>query len=149
MINEICHELKNWFEVSKIFDTFTISNGSISCSQNLNLQDGQYFRIVGSIFNDGVYQYPTSESDLTDEIFEGAIWPLAIPKEIIELSNEVDEWNAKYGGVDSEAMSPFASESFGGYSYSKSGGGASDGSSNAGTWQGVYATRLNKWRKIR
>lgn len=144
MLAELCHELKNWFEKDKLFDTFTISDGSIVVP---NCQVGQYFRIVGSVFNDGVYQYPAT--DLIDEVFDGAIWLMAIPKDVLVLSEEIDAWVERYGGVDSVAMSPYNSESFGGYSYSKSGGGSSDGTSKVGTWQGAFATRLNDWRKIR
>ena len=143
MLSELCRELKNWFEKDKLFGEFTISGGTITIPE---LQTGQYFRIVGSVFNDGVYSYPAS--NLTDEVFDGAIWLMAVPKEVIILSQEIDDWNQMYGGIDSEAMSPFASESFGGYSYSKSGGGASDGAGNAGTWRGAFASRLNMWRKI-
>lgn len=148
MLSELCREIKNWFDKSRYFGDFVISGGSIISRNDgtMGLQDGQYFRIIGSVFNDGVYQYPTT--DLHDESFEGAVWALAIPKEVIDLSNEIDAWKDKYGGIDSQAMSPYQSESFGGYSYSKGGGGASDGSSLAGTWQGAFASRLNKWRKI-
>lgn len=142
MLNEICHEIKNWFDVDRHFGVFTIQDGTI----DLEIQNDQYFRIVGSVFNDGIYKYPAT--DLVDEEFDGAVWALAIPNEIILLADEIAEWKDKYGGVDSVAMSPFQSESFGGYSYSKSGGGASDGTTNAGTWQAVFRSRLNKWRKI-
>ena len=138
MLSEICREIKNWFEQSKyIADDITIENGSIV--NDLKLQDGQYFRIVGSVFNDGIYQYPAT--NLHDETFDGAIWFLAIPQEIIDLSAEVDEWKEKYATIDSVNMSPYNSESFGGYSYSKNG-------SDVGTWQSVFASRLNAWRKI-
>lgn len=149
MLSEICHEIKNWFDVARFYGRFVISNGTI-ISQNdgdMGLLDGQYFRVIGSIFNDGVYQYPTT--DLIDEEFEGAVWALAIPKEVIALAADIKAWQDKYGDINSEAMSPFSSESFGGYSYSKNGGGAADGSSNAGSWQGVFKSRLNRWRKIR
>ena len=65
-------------------------------------------------------------------------------------SGRIDrEWSDKYLGVDSAAMSPFNSESFGGYSYSKSGGSSSSGNVDlSGTWQGAFADRLNNWRKI-
>lgn len=45
------------------------------------LQEGQYFRVVGSVFNDGLYQYPTK--DMIDEIFDGAVWALAVPKAVL------------------------------------------------------------------
>lgn len=146
MLSELCRELRNWFDIDRQFGDFTIENGSIVAFNGDEPLTNQYIRIVGSVFNDGVYKYPVS--GLQDETFNGAVWFLAIPAEVISLSQDIDEWKAKYAGVDSAAMSPFNSESFGGYSYSKSGGGSSDGATNAGTWQGAFASRLNMWRKI-
>ena len=143
MLAELCKELNNWdFQkrAEKHFGVFTISNGEIELDF---LQEGQYFRIIGSLFNDGIYTYPAM---LKDETFDGAIWAMAIPDEVVALADEVEAWVAKYGGVNSTNMSPYNSESFGGYSYSKSGGGAS--SDGTGTWQSAFASRLNKWRKI-
>lgn len=148
MFTEVCQELRNWFDrgMKKYFGTFIIENGRI-ISPDVSLKEGQYFRIVGSVFNDGVHVSP-HDASLTDESFTGSIWAMAIPPAVIALVGEIEEWQKKYGGVDSAVMSPYNSESFGGYSYSKSGGGASDGASNAGTWQGAFASRLNRWRKI-
>jgi hypothetical protein len=104
------------------------------------LQEGQYFRIVGSVFNDGVYKYPATE--LKDEVFNGGIWEMAIPKELIELSTEIENWNNNNTSV---LNSPYQSESFGGYSYTKKSG------TNGGdlTWQSQFASQLNQWRKVR
>lgn len=155
MLDEICRELNNWFDTNPndgsknhYFGTFVIEDGAIDLSET-DIQPNQYFRIVGSTFNDGVYKHPATK--LTDEIFDGAVWAMSVPPAVIALSAEIEAWQAKYGGVDSYAMSPYTSESFGGYSYSKSNGGSGNGGadSNSGTWQGVYANRLNKWRKIR
>jgi hypothetical protein len=150
MLTELCQELKNWFDRSRVIGSFKIENGIIVSTDNdaVPLQEGQYFRIIGSVFNDGVHQYPATDL-IDEEEFEGAIWMLAIPKDVINLANDIEDWQNKYGSVDSEAMSPFSSESFGGYSYSKNGGGSSDSSSNSGSWQGAFASRMNKWRKIR
>lgn len=139
MLTELCQEIRNWFEVSKHFGTFTISGGELTDLADGSLQDGQYFRIVGSVFNDGVHKYPASE--LTDETFTGAIWAMAVPPSVVALSNEITDWQNKYAEVVSN---PYQSESFGGYSYSKSSG-SGDGSLN---WQGVFADKLNKYRKI-
>ena len=155
MLEEICRELNNWFDTNPndgtknhYFGTFVIEDGAIDLSET-DIQPNQYFRIIGSVFNDGVYQYPAT--GLTDETFAGAVWAMAVPPSVIALSAEIEAWQEKYGGVDSTAMSPYTSESFGGYSYSKSRGGSGNGSSDSGsgTWQSVYANRLNKWRKIR
>lgn len=149
MLSELCQELKNWFDRGqpRIHGAFEISGGKITDTDFIDvIKPNQYFRINGSVFNDGVYKY-TDDLMLTDELFVGSIWLMAIPKEVIALSDEIDAWQAKYGAADSIAMSPFNSESFGGYSYSKSAGGSSDGS-NANTWQAAFSSRLNMWRKI-
>ena len=145
MLNKLCKELKNWFEVAKKFGTFTISDGSIT---GVDIQDGQYYRIIGSIFNDGIYKYGDSNVRLNDETFNGAVWLLAIPKEIEELAAKITDWQAKYGTVDSAALSPFNSESFGAYSYSKSGSAAGSGSTNPNGWTSVFADELKRWRKL-
>ena len=138
ILTELCAELRNYFEVpnGRHFGKFEISGGSITPSDFL--QDGQYFRIVGSVFNDGVYQYPATS--LTDEVFEGAVWAMALPPSIIALSAEIEEYNKS----DAGKPSPFASESFGGYAYTK----ATDASGAPIGWQKAFASRLSKWRKL-
>lgn len=147
MLSVICDYLKNWFDYNqpKYFGRFTISDGKLNIDEDIPAN--QYYRIVGSIYNDGVYKHDGSESLVAEE-FEGAIWLMVVPKDIISLAAEVKAWNDKYAGVDSEAMSPFQSESFGGYSYSKSSGGNSASASSVPTWQGVFADRLRRYRKI-
>ena len=137
-LTELCRELKNWFEVKKIFNTFSIEDGSLLLTE---AKVGQYFRIVGSVFNDGVYQYPAT--GLTDETFKGAVWLMAVPKEVTDKVEEITKWETD----NAQAInSPYTSESFGGYSYSKSDSG--DGSRSSASWQGHFASWLNKYRKI-
>ena len=148
MLTELFQELRNWFDVARYYGRFEIKdNEVISYNDDDILQYGQYFRIIGSIFNDGVYKYG---DELKDEVFEGSVWPMAVPPSVIELAEEIQDWCDKYGGTDSAAMSPYQSESFGGYSYSKASGGSSaDGSSGStANWKTVYADRLSRWRKI-
>lgn len=146
MLSEVCRYLNNWFDDGRIFGDFTIEDGVLEGVDG-TLQSGQYFRIIGSVFNDGIYKYPTSE--LHDETFHGAVWVLKIPPEIIAISNEIDAWKEKYLGADSAALGPFTSESFGGYSYSK--GTTADGKVSGGDWTQVsgFASRLDGWRKPR
>ena len=142
MLTELCQELRNWFDLERYFGEFTIEGGQITVPDG-SLQDGQYFRIIGSVFNDGVHVYG---EELIDEVFKGAIWAMAVPPSVIALSKEIDDWNAKYADAVS---SPYQSESFGGYSYSKRSGGSGSGNSADGiNWQNNFASRLNKWRKI-
>ena len=135
-LTNLCAELRNYFEPEKHFGTFTISGGSISPSDFL--QDGQYFRIVGSVFNDGVHRHPAH--DLTDETFDGAVWAMAVPPAVIDLAAEIEEYN----NSDAGKASPFTAESFGGYSYTK----ATDANGAPISWQKAFASRLNKLRKL-
>jgi len=142
MLTELCKELKNWFDVNRIFDKFDIVEGAIDLT-DYGIQNGQYFRIVGSVFNDGVYQYPAS--NLTDESFSGAVWLMAVPPAVITLASEIGEWVGTYGD---SIKSPYTSESFGGYTYTKPVGSSAYGGESLPTWQSVFASRLNHWRKI-
>ena len=148
MLSEVCAYLRNWFDKNqpKTFGEIVIENGSLST--DCKLKQNQYFRIVGSTFNDGVYKND-SNLQLVNETFNGAVWAMACPPDFISIVGEISEYQAKYGAVDSPTMSPYSSESFGGYSYSKSSGGSSDTSKDkSGTWQGAFGARLAKWRKI-
>ena len=144
MLTELCQELHNWFEREIRTGSFTISGGNITADF---LAPGQYYRIVGSVFSDGIHRYPSA--DLPSETFDGAVWALAIPAPVIKLATEIAAWREKYEAADSAAMSPFNSESFGGYSYSKSGAGsAQSGGSSSVSWRTTFASRLNMWRKL-
>lgn len=151
MLSEICLYLKNWFDFgqTKYFGKFNITGNSITYlgGIDMDIQRNQYYRIVGSVFNDGVYKYGTET--LTDEEFTGAVWLMAVPPDVLALSDEIDNWQSKYGSLDSENMSPYQSESFGGYSYSKSSGGNADSTgASVGTWQSVFGARLRRYKKI-
>lgn len=138
MLTELLAEIRNYFEVpnGRHFGTFTISGGSIAPLDFL--QEGQYFRIVGSVFNDGVYQYPAAS--FTDEVFEGAVWAMAVPPTLIALSAEIEEYNEKNG-----KPSAFTAESYpNGYSYTR----ATDASGVPLSWQKAFSSRLSKWRKL-
>lgn len=135
MLEQILDHLHNYFIANNgvHYGDFEISNGSVDLDF---LQTGQYFKIVGSIFNDGVYQYPAS--NLVDETFSGEIWALAIPSAVINIAQEIEEWTIKYPATG------YISESFGNYSYSMRT--SFRGSAVAG-WEDVFRGRLNHWRK--
>ena len=140
ILSELCQELKNWFcdvETDIHSNTYTIEDGSLLLPF---LQNGQYFRIVGSVFNDGVHKY--GESTLQDETFTGAVWAMRIPSSVIELAEEVDAWIEKNGEA---VASPYQSESWGGYSYSLKGGSPESGSLD---WKTIFGSKLNRWRKL-
>lgn len=150
MLDSICKEIRNYFtlEGDRIIGDFSVVDGVVI--PLFDIQENQYFRVVGSVFNDGVYKY-TSDLKLTDESkFHGAIWLMRVPRDFLDLVDEIEAWQEKYGGIDSASMSPYTSESFGGYSYSK-GASVSTGTGSGGgtTWQTVFASRLNPYRRMR
>lgn len=148
MLTEVCQYLRNWFTRAMYFGTFKIENGELQTqfdSGGIDVIAGQYVRIIGSRLNDGVYQYPTE--DLQDEEFNGAVWTMSVPPAVLSIVQDIITWQEKYNTADSEMLSPYTSESFGGYSYSKgSNSSASDGGGTS--WKNVFATRLAPWRKI-
>lgn len=140
MLEQVLRHLNNWFLVEIHGGTFTVENGSITLPFLLT---NQYFRIVGSVFNDGLHQYPAT--DLTDETFTGTVWALAVPKAVVALAEDIAAWEEKNGEA---VLSPYTGESFGGYSYTKASGGKADTSAVTG-WQDAFRGRLNDWRKLK
>ena len=142
MLDELCAEIRNYFvqsENDKHAGTYTINGGTFSPPIDF-LKAGQYFRVVGSALNDGVYKNDGC-GVLTDETFDGAVWAMSVPPAVIALADRIKE----YMDSDAAKPSPFVSESFGGYSYSK-GQNAAGAASNS--WQAVFADELRKWRRI-
>lgn len=139
MLEQVLQHLNNWFLVEIHEGTFAVENGSIALPFLLT---NQYFRIVGSVFNDGLHQYPAT--DLTDETFTGMVWALAVPKAVVVLAEDIAAWEEKNGEA---AASPYQSESFGGYSYTKRSAGNDSGTLNG--WQDAFRGRLNDWRKLK
>lgn len=150
MLSEICAEIKNYFtyENDRHIGDWTIRGGVITPSLDFPTD---YIRIVGSRLNDGVHQLSDENDVLADEDFHGAIWIMSPPNHFLSLVEEIKTWQEMNGGANSQNMSPFQSESFGGYSYSKgSTNSSSSGSvSSVPTWQSQYASRLKLYRRIR
>lgn len=142
MLEQVLTHLHNWFIVpdGKHFGTFTIEDGRLALPF---LRDGQYFRITGSVFNDGLHRYGPDMKALTDETFNGSVWALAIPPAVVKLAGEIAEWQEKNGAI---ASGIYQSESFGGYSYSKAVDSTTGG---AVTWESTFRARLNPYRKLR
>lgn len=152
MLHAACQYCHNYFfRPDRIYTaTFTIENGGIAYDADgvsVTLSDmvkpGQYYLIAGSDLNDGIHQRGREDDTLSDEIFYGNIYPLSIPKAFLSLVSEIADWQARNGAI---VTSPFSSESFVGYSYSKSSGLSSE--SGAPSWQNAFQGRLNPWRKL-
>lgn len=140
MLEQILDYIHNYFVKDVHSGVFKVLDGSLRVEF---LQEGQYFKVVGSVFNDGIHKYPGDA--LVDEEFTGTVIAMAVPPSVIALSLEIKDWVDKYGSV---ANSPYQSESFGGYSYTKGYVSNGNGGSNMADWRSVFGSRLNNWRKI-
>lgn len=134
MLEMLLDELHNWFPVRGAAQAgaFTISGGALHAD---GIAEGQYYRIQGSVFNDGLHQRGAEQ--LTDEAFSGVVTPLAVPRAVAALADEIAAWRAANPETDK------ISESFGGYSYTRAA--ASDGA-QAG-WRAAFAAQLSRWRR--
>lgn len=137
MLEKIIAYLNNDFRVSDDepeTHEWEIVGGTLTVP---DVREGQYVRIFGSLFNDGVRKYPLT--GLTDETFTGCVIPLAIPRVILTLAEEIETWSEK------NQPTAFTSESFGGYTYSK----ATKANGTAAGWREVFADDLKPYKKMK
>jgi len=138
-LDMVCGEVKNYFSAheDRIAGEYTIESGELTGVDFL--QDGQWFRIVGSTFNDGVYKWG-EESSLQDETFDGAVWAMKVPMAFLNLCDEI----ITFVQSDASTPSPFTSESFAGYSYTK----AVNAYGVAVGWKEIFVDKLKRWRRL-
>ncbi len=148
MLTEVCNFVHNYFEHTTYRGSFEIVDGNIDLTGLV--ENGQRFRIIGSAFNDGIYTYNdgsvlyNDDNDalvsLIDETFSGTVVAMAIPKTFMDIVNDIRNWQDKNSKV---VDSPYTSESWGGYSYTKA-----TGSNGVFSWHDAFRRRLNAFRKI-
>lgn len=146
MISELCRECKNYFLHDYVnpaqyihAGTYAIVGGQIESLPFL--LPGQYYRIEGSVFNNGVHVY--GEATLTDEVFQGVIWEMCVPPDFVALAAEIEQWRNEY---EAALAKPYQSESFVAYSRTyKTGSSASGG---AYTWRDQFAAWLKPYRRL-
>lgn len=140
MLETILIYLHNWFPIKGAArcGEHEIVSGELQADY---LKPGQYYRIKGSVFNDGLHIYPCDEPDcMLDEVFTGEVWPLAIPKAVLEIADEIKAYRDENPDTDK------VSETFADYSYTRAQT-TKDGTSTAGGWMAVFGPRLRVWRR--
>ena len=150
MLEDVCHYIHNYFELDRYEETFEIVDGML---QLPFLLEGQRFRVLGSALNDGIYTYhadgiknddDAEAVELEPETFDGTILCMGVPKTVLKIVDDINAWQDKNKAA---LDSPYMSESFGGYSYTKAyGSGANAGKQIS--WQDVFGARLNAYRKL-
>lgn len=144
LLEDILSHIHNWFVRDTISSDIEISNGSLPQKISDRLLVGQWYRVEGSYLNDGLHRHIAG--DLQDETFTGTVSLLSIPRSLINLVLDIQEWQAKNGAASN---GPYASESFGGYSYSlRTDSNASSASGGLTGWRLAFRDRLNPWRKM-
>ena len=133
MLETVLTHLHNWFPLKdgKCRGVFAVLDGEIEAGF---LAEGQYYRIRGSAFSDGLHRY--GEGGLREEVFDGEVWALGVPEAVVRMAEEIAAWREENPESDK------VSESFGGYSYTR---GTTAGA--GGGWQGVFAARLAPYRR--
>lgn len=141
MLGAVLASVNNRFAGEPVRGRWSVSGGELNpaSGQALPLADGQWCDVAGSALNDGLHQ--AGAGGLSDEEFEGTVTPLRVPRELLDIVSEIEAWQA----AQEAAAGPYASESFGGYSYSR----ATDPATGLPmTWEAAFRSRLNKWRKL-
>lgn len=121
-----------------IWNTFNFEEDVVANQTNIldGLAPHQYYKIEGSIFNDGVHEAVES---LTPEKFYGKVQPMRVPKVFVELAKKITAYDEKLpsGGV-------YVSQSFNGWSGTMATG--TDGLPADGCTR--YRREINQWRKL-
>lgn len=137
---DLCAELRNWF----CWDEDKHFGVSLSDISGLGIKENQYFRVMDSIFNDGVYKYP--KDDFVSEDTKFTVWVMRVPSQVLDLLDAMNTWETKY--TDS-VEGPYQSESFDGYSRTLRSSGDSSGSApRAWSWRDQFRSQLDQWRKV-
>lgn len=148
-LEDILYHIHNWFERDAVpVRGCEIQDGALPASVTSGMVARQWYRIEGSLLNDGLHQHPAT--DLEDETFDGTVTSLAIPRPLLRVAEEIQEYiDATADARQTALASPYASESFDGYSYElRSDLTANSGSQGLTGWQAEFASKLNTWRKM-
>lgn len=134
---EVCASVRNFFAADheKHEGFFSVRNGQIVPS--LYVAGANYIRVFGSAKNDGIHSL--DETLVDEDGFKGMIWVMRVPEDFLKLVGKIEKWESENAKI---LESPYTSESFGGYSYSKDTAGAS-------SWQAKFKSRLDVYRKVR
>jgi hypothetical protein len=146
VLEQVLTHIHNFFVYDEQYVRCEVTDGSLPAS--ISIPDGAWYRIQGSLLNDGLHRHPAE--DLIDETFDGTITVCAIPRALLDVVEEIEEWQAAYKSARQKALgSPYQSESFDGYSYNlRSDLAPSSASGGLTGWQAEFAGRLSAWRKM-
>lgn len=139
MVFEVMREVRNTFyDGYSENGSFCVDNGNIvlqgeywdSCY--VLIHGGQHFGVYKMHKN--AIQGAYTIEEIIDGSFNGSVYRLDVPSDFIRLVKEIEEY------VRKTPESNIISERFGDYSYSIS--------KDTQSWEKVFSTRLNRYRKM-
>jgi hypothetical protein len=162
-LKEVLDYIHNYFQLDTYSGKISIIDHKLENSK-IELYDGQYYMIKGSIYNDGIWKYKENDQnvldldksdetegseeseetdELKDEIFYGDVVSLRIPRDVLKIVDEINAWEKNNENVINGV---YQSESFGGYSYTLK---DSSNSKNSNiSWKDYFGDRLKCYRKL-
>lgn len=145
LLEDVLSHIHNWFvKDSSVFADVSVSGGQVPQALSDYVSGKRFYRVQGSYLNDGLHDLEDDQWQ-DEEIDRVQVSLLAIPKPLLNIVDEIEKWEEKYGDV---AKGPYFSEKFGGYEYQIRGFSSYGvaGSPLAG-WRLAFANQLNPWRK--
>lgn len=135
-VENVMRHVNNFFDRARYTGHFFISGGKITLP--MELPEKTWIAISGSMWHDGVHELQ-SPYDLPapDEEFDGTVYILHPPASFLDLCKSIAEYDEK------TPVGAFMSESFGSYSYTRTGG-----QNGVKTWQEAYALQLRPYRRM-
>lgn len=150
-MEEILNYLNNYFYSYALMTdvTFEEDGNSFTISKfKKNFYKGQYIKIEETTINDGIFKITsirdngdsititTDSTEFAEGNFRGLILALAVPRPVIKLKEEIEEFKIKH------KPSIYTSESFGDSSRSW----ATNSKGAVLTWKDVFKEDLNQYR---
>lgn len=138
MLQEVLQHINNYY-IDDYCDLVGIEEDGFVVSNSSKFIANQYVLVVGSKLNDAVYKITSivgnklMVSDLIEEVTDCYIYGLAVPKAVLNIVTEVEEYNTKANGVTQESLGDYS------VSYTSENGDVS--------WLTVFRKRLAPFRK--
>ena len=135
---DVMREVRSFFPRERMEDRWQIRSGRLT--PDAMLLTGDWVAVTDSLRNDGVYQVSAGGvlPGSRDEVWDGAVWLLAPPKDFLALCEEIGAW------TEMHEPGTLKGERFGEYSREA----AVDANGVPIGWREVFAARLAPWRRM-
>lgn len=140
MLEPVLREIRNYYFAEKPVEALGVTEGVVLADTDV-FEEGQYVYIYKHQTLTGVYKLASIDEaglridDLPDTDKAFKVYPLAIPKDLLDLASKIEQFNK-------DNPNGVSSESLGDYSVSYS---AKDG---VASWQAAFNSQLASYRCV-